>query len=441
MQWTIVGVVKILVVDTHSHPPVFHAGYSDAVAKLRRTLGPWGSAGIGGASMVGAGAFYVWSPAASLAGPFLLISLALAGVVALLNAITMAQLALQHPVSGGVYHYARRYVSPRAGFLAGWMFMLGKTASAAAIALIAAQYLAPDHTRLLAALLIAVFAAANLTGLRTTARISIGLVSIVVVVLVALMVQSPWRMPELGVPSEVSVYGVAQSAGLIFFAFAGYARMATLGEEVKNPRVVLPRVIVGTLGAVLVLYVLLALALLGSVGVEGLAASATPVADMAPDSWRLMVVAVASLASLGSLAAIFAGLSRTSMAMAQEGDLPSFLGLVWARTSSPARAEITMALAAMTLALLVDPLWLVALSSSAVLSYYAIAHLCALAQPAHERLAPRLVAWTGLVLALALVAALPWQSLVVGALCLALGVMVFARVQTYHSRGQIDEEP
>ena len=102
--------------------------------------------------MVGAGAFYVWSPAASLAGPFLLISLALAGVVALLNAITMAQLALQHPVSGGVYHYARRYVSPRAGFLAGWMFMLGKTASAAAIALIAAQYLAPDHTRLLAAI-------------------------------------------------------------------------------------------------------------------------------------------------------------------------------------------------------------------------------------------------------------------------------------------------
>jgi len=339
----------------------------------------------------------------------------------------MAQLALHNPVSGGAYQFGRKYVSPRVGFLAGWMFLTGKTASAAAIAVIAARYLAPDYATVLAVGLLAVFAAANLSGLRTTAGMSIAIVALVVAILVAIISQSGFGGSTAELSHFGGVYGVAQAAGLMFFAFAGYARMATLGEEVKNPSVVLPRVIVGTLVGVLVLYACLGVALVGTLGVETLALSVAPVADLAPESWRFVVIAFASLASLGSLAAILAGLSRTSMAMAQQGDLPIALARVWSRTSSPAVAEITMALIAMALVVLVEPVWLVGASSSAVLSYYAIAHLSAISQPERERLIPRLIPWVGLVACVALVATLPWQSIAVGAVSAALGLTIWER--------------
>lgn len=397
------------------------------MAGLARTLGPGGAIGIGAASMIGAGVFYVWAPAAALAGSWLLVSLMIAGSVALVNAVTMAQLALHNSVSGGAYQFGRKYVSSRVGFLAGWMFLTGKTASAAAIAVIAARYLAPDYATVLAVGLLAVFAAANLSGLRTTAGMSIAIVALVVAILVAIISQSGFGGSTAELSRFGGVYGVAQAAGLMFFAFAGYARMATLGEEVKNPSVVLPRVIVGTLVGVLVLYAFLGVALVGTLGVETLALSVAPVADLAPESWRFVVIAFASLASLGSLAAILAGLSRTSMAMAQQGDLPIALARVWSRTSSPAVAEITMALIAMALVVLVEPVWLVGASSSAVLSYYAIAHLSAISQPERERLIPRLIPWVGLVACVALVATLPWQSIAVGGVSAALGLTIWER--------------
>ena len=396
---------------------------------LVRTLGPTGAIGIGAASMVGAGVFYVWAPAAALAGSWLLVSLMIAGSVALVNAVTMAQLALHNPVSGGAYQFGRKYVSPRAGFLAGWMFLTGKTASAAAIAVIAARYLAPDYATILAVGLLAVFALANLSGLRTTAGMSIAIVALVVAMLVAIIFHSGFAGGNAETSHFGGVYGVAQAAGLMFFAFAGYARMATLGEEVRSPTVVLPRVIVGTLVGVLVLYAVLGAALIGNLGVGALATSVAPIADLATDSWRVVVISFASLASLGSLAAILAGLSRTSMAMARQGDLPIFLARVWPRTSSPAAAEITMAIIAIVLAVLVDPVWLVGASSSAVLSYYAIAHLSAIGQPERERLIPRVVPWVGLVACVALVATLPRESIAVGGVSAALGLTIWGRVE------------
>jgi len=128
------------------------------------------------------------------------------------------------------------------------------------------------------------------------------------------------------------------------------------------------------------------------------------------------------LASLGSLAAILAGLSRTSVAMAQQGDLPQKLGVVWKRTSSPAIAEVVMALGAIVAVVFVDPVWLVGASSSAVLSYYAIAHASAIKQPESQRILPVVTPWVGLVGCLALVATLPWPSVVTGGVIFLLGL-------------------
>ncbi len=392
---------------------------------LRRTLGPLGASGIGVASMVGAGAFYVWAPAASLAGSLLWVSLVLAGAIALLNALVMAQLTIQNPVSGGAYRYGQKYICPKAGFLAGWFFLVGKTASAAAISAIAGRYLWPENPTVVAVGLLAVFALANISGLRTTAAISLLIAVIVVGFLITTLIGAGSNLPALGLSGEASGWGVLPAAGLIFFAFAGYARMATLGEEVTNPVRVLPRVIVITLLGVLALYGAIALVLVGSLGTDALALSEAPLADIAPAPLAPWVIAVAALASLGSLAAVLAGLSRTSMAMAQRGDLPSKLGVVWGRTSSPAIAEITMALGAIVAVVLVDPIWLVGASSSAVLSYYAIAHGAAIKQPEAERILPAAIPWLGLVGCLSLVATLPWPSVVTGGVSVVVGLVVW----------------
>ena len=392
------------------------------MGELKRTLGPVGAAGIGVASLVGAGAFYVWAPAAALAGSLLWVSLILAGAIALLNALVMAQLALHNPVSGGAYRYGRTYIGPRVGFLAGWFFVVGKTASAAAISAIAARYLWPENPTLVAVALLAIFAAANITGLRTTAAISLLSAIVVVGFLVTLLVGAS-NVGEFSFEFDgESGWGVFQAAGLMFFAFAGYARMATLGDEVKNPKKVLPRVIVITLLGILALYTAIALITLGLLGPDRLAQSQAPLVDIAPEALGPWVVGVAVLASLGSLAAILAGLSRTSMAMAQQGDLPQKLGVVWQRTSSPAIAEVVMALGAIVAVVFVDPVWLVGASSSAVLSYYAIAHASAIKQPESQRILPVVTPWVGLVGCLALVATLPWPSVVTGGVIFLLGL-------------------
>lgn len=391
-----------------------------------RRLGPLGASAIGLSSMIGAGVFYVWAPAAQRAGSWFLLALVVAGTIALLNALVMAQLSLENPVSGGAYRFGQKYVSPRVGFLAGSLFLIGKTSSAGAIALVAARYLAPDQAPIVAAGLVALFVALNITGIRTTAGVSMVVVVVVLGVLVTTLGVS-WPVATGQFEwVDAGGLGVLQAAGLMFFAFAGYARMATLGDEIKNPRRVLPAVIVGTLLAVLVLYGLIGWVLSATIGVSALASSTAPLAELAPSGLAPVVIAAAALASLGSLAAILAGLSRTSMAMAQAGDLPSRLGFVWSRTSSPVVAELVMGMAAITVVLFFDPLWLVGASSGAVLSYYAIAHWSATRQPAAERVLPGWLPWIGLVGCLVLVVTLPWQSVIATAVAIVLVLGVWS---------------
>jgi len=443
---------------------------------LARSVGLGGAIGIGLASMIGAGAFYVWAPAAAAAGELILLALLIAALVATLNAFSSAQLAMAHPTSGGAYAFGRRYAGPWIGFSAGWLFVVGKTASAAAIASVAAAYLGAAiglddvQTRLLAAALIAVFAALNMSGVRTTARVAITIVSIVLAGLAAWFVgvalagpptigwvENLGGLPGSGAgdgasegavsvaivppdaalelapatvvpPAPAGLAGVLQAAALLFFAFAGYARMATLGEEVREPRRTLPRAILIALGVVLALYAALALVLVDRLGVDALAASTSPLADAIDPRWALPIALLASLACLGSLAGILAGLSRTSLAMARERDLPGRLARISPRTGAPVVSEALIALIAIGIALLRQPAQLVAASSAAVLVYYAIAHLSALRQPAAERWQSRLVAGAGLAGCLVLVASLPAASLIgtAGILVVGLGARLIA---------------
>lgn len=387
---------------------------------------------IGVAAMVGAGVFYVWAPAWSLAGEWMVVSLALAATVATLNGLVTAQLAIRVPLSGGIYSYGRAYRGDFVGFVAGWLFVTGKTASAAAIALIGAQYVLPDQPRPLAVAFIVAFSAVVISGIRATAAFSIGVVAVVVGGLVVLTVPA---IASEGVSISFGAspgWGVVSAAGLMFFSFAGYARMATLGEEVRNPVRTLPRAIIGALLIVLALYGLLVVAVLPIFARAG--ASDTPLTALVPPDSTWLVGLLALVASLGSLLAILAGLSRTSMQMARHRDLPGILATLSPSTRGPLFSELAVAGAAISLVLFTDPLWLVGLSGTGVLSYYAIGHYSALAQPRSERFLSPVVPLLGLVLCVVLVASMPAASLIAGSAWTLVGVLWFAIARSIRRR-------
>lgn len=403
------------------------SAYGVAMQSLKRQLGLVGSMSIGIAAMLGAGVFFVWTPAFNLAGEWMLLSLAIAAVVATLNGLVTTQLAINQPVSGGIYSFGRHYRGPLVGFMAGWFFLTGKTGSAAAIALIAATYLVPDYARIVAAGLIAVFTAVVISGIRATAALS---VVIATVVIGGLLVVALPSLPQAGVAfsgQSTAGLGVLTAAGLMFFAFAGYARMATLGEEVREPRKTLPRAIVGALAIVLAVYAVVGVALLPKFQASG--APDAPLEVLVGGENVAIITALAVLACGGSLLAILAGLSRTGLQMARKRDIPGLLSRISERTGGPLVAEITVGVAAIVLVLTTDPLWLVGLSSTGVLAYYAIGHYSALAQPASERFLPVAVPVIGLVFCVLLVATLPLASLLAGLVWSALGLVwfVFAR--------------
>jgi APA family basic amino acid/polyamine antiporter len=404
-------------------------------AELVRRLGMGDAVFIGLGSMIGAGVFAAYAPAARAAGTGLLIGLAVAAVVAYCNATASAQLAAAYPRAGGTYLYGREVLGEWWGYLAGWGFMVGKTASCAAMALTFAAYVAPHGwLRPVAAAVVVLLALVNCAGITRTALLTRVLVSLVLAALVVAAVAclrggssselAGWSSPSHG------VYGVLQSAGLLFFAFAGYARIATLGEEVREPARVIPRaIVVALVGAVLV-YAVIAVAVLSVLGGPGTADSAAPVADAVRASsadWVEGVVRVgAALASAGALLALVAGLGRTGLAMARERDLPGWLDAVHPRYRVPHRAELTVAAVVVVLVLTTDLRGAIGFSSFGVLLYYFVANASAYRQQGAARRFPRWLQAVGCAGCLVLVATLPWQSVVAGLVVFVVGVVARA---------------
>src|SRR5829696_7380628 len=205
--------------------------------ELRRRLGLGDAVVLGLGSMLGAGVFAVFGPAARAAGSGLLLALVLAGLVAYGNATSSARLAARYPASGGTYVYGRDRLGPFWGYLAGWGFVVGKIASCAAIALTFAAYAAPGLLRPVAVAAVLAATALNYRGVHrslvaTRVLVTATLATLGLVVVAGLGGGSADRLAPF---PGAGPHGVLQAAGLLFFAFAGYARIATLGEEVGDP--------------------------------------------------------------------------------------------------------------------------------------------------------------------------------------------------------------
>jgi APA family basic amino acid/polyamine antiporter len=381
--------------------------------------------------MIGAGVFTAWAPAAEAAGRGLLIGLVLAAAVSFCNATSSAQLAALHPESGGTYVYARYRLGPAWGHLAGWGFVVGKTASCAAMALAVGAYVWPAYDRFVAVAALLLIAAVNLGGLERTAQVTRVLLACSLLAL-AVVVVAGWSGDATSLdqltPVEASVPEVLRSAGFLFFAFAGYARIATLGEEVREPAITIPKAITWALLAVLGVYALVGVTALAATPVEVIAASDAPLREVVDGSplHRLgpIVGVGAAIASLGVLLNLVPGVSRTVLAMARRNELPAWFAHVDRRRSLPIRAELTVVAVVAVLVLVVELRSAIALSGVAVLTYYAITNASAFTLPDRERRWPRWICVCGVAGCVALAVFLPLDALLVGIGVLAVGVGV-----------------
>jgi basic amino acid/polyamine antiporter, APA family len=399
---------------------------------LARRLGTLDAVIIGLGSMLGAGVFAAFSPAARAAGAGLLIGLAVAALVAYCNATASAQLAAQYPTSGGTYIYGRERLGPWWGFLAGWGFVVGKIASCAAMALTFAAYVAPrGWERPIAVAAVIILATVNYHGVTRTAGLT-KIIIIIVLAALALVVAAP-----LSGNTATSVrswdllaggwYGILQSAGLLFFAFAGYARIATMGEEVRDPERIIPRAILTALTITVSIYLVVAASILVVLGPAGVAASPAPLAaavDAVGWAWASVPVRLgAAAAALGALLALIAGLGRTTLAMARHGDLPRWLAAVHERHQVPHHAEITVAGLVCVLIMLTDLPDAIGFSSFGVLIYYLIANVSAYTQTSDRRRYPRILQIVGMAGCSTLALTLPLKAVLGGGVVFAAGIV------------------
>jgi len=398
-------------------------------------LSLFGAVAIGLASMLGAGVFFVWTTAWEKVNDQIFFALALAALVASLNAASVYQLASHVSRAGGVYSYARVYLPKDFSFIAGFSFVFGKIASIAAIAIIIETYLLPGYPGWPAAVAsILLMTALNLLGINRTAQMAAAL-AIVTIGFIIFSISTGFAH---GLSSQSFSSGMLlpeanlsalSAASIIFFAFAGYARVATLGDEVRDPKKNIPKAIAISLGAVLVIYLLITIVFIGILQPSNEAVPAAVFEEMvsitAPwfPAWLIDLVVVG--ASLGSILALLAGVSRTAATMAEDKELPA----VFAkrnRFGAPWLAEVLIAVGAITLIETSQyTQWVIAFSSFSVLLYYAIGHISAFMQPKEQRRQPRIFAVLGFALCLLLLVNVPGPAVQVS--FVILGIAVLAR--------------
>lgn len=403
-------------------------------AKLQRVLGLKDAVAVGLGAIIGAGIFVVTGVAAGVSGPAFIVGLMIAGIVASFNALSSAQLAAVYPQSGGTYEYGYRLLNPALGFSAGWMFVLSKLSAAGIVAIGFGSYfhqLLPYFSPMVYSVsAIVLLTVANLWGIQKAGFINI---SIVLVTLLALLYFVVGGLPHVQMSNfepfaPFGIKGVAESAAILFFAFTGYARIATLAEEVREPRKTIPRAIIITIAVAIVLYAAVSVVALGVLGAPAMSGTSSPLQlaanAMAAPGISLVVTLGASTAMLGVLLSQIMGISRMLLAMGRRNDLPHFFELIHNRTYVPHIAIVFTAAVVLLITVFGSFQFVVRTATFTILLYYSIANMAALRQPQAEQIYGRIVPWLGLAGCVAMSMSLPFMVIVSGFGLLLAGFVV-----------------
>ena len=347
----------------------------------------WSAVAINVGAIIGGGIFVVTGIVAGYAGSALVISMIIAGVIAFITAWSFAKLTAWQPVEGGVYEYGRQLVSPYAGFLAGWMWIVANTFVGAAVSLGFAYYLTSAFpglpTGIVAAVLCLSFTGSKFgwskriskrkqcSGRHQTCDSGVFSSSFGV-----FHVNSGNFVPFVPLSS-----GVLYGSFFIFFAYGGFARVSVIAEEVKDAKRNVPRALLLSLGISIVVYVLVGLVAVGLLGPNGLAASPSPLSAAIGVTGNSLAVQIVSIGGLVATASVLLtailGVSRMAYSMARRNDLPSALARLHHRFLTPYYSILATGVLMAALVLFVDLKSVVAVSTFALLFNYCITNISA----------------------------------------------------------------
>lgn len=367
---------------------------------------------MGLGSIIGTGIFVSIAIATQISGNGVLIAIIIAALLALCNGLSSAQLAAAHPVSGGTYEYGYQFLGSYFGFSAGWMFMIAKSASAATAALGCIGYLfyafgielnhyvyIISSLTLLTIVTILVSGGINRSNATNVVIVSITLTGLTALVVASFIINGFPLEPLRLAFDETSISSILYGSALMFVAFTGYGRIATLGEEVAEPRKTIPKAIILTMAVIVLIYVSVSLTSLSVMGAEAFGqtadAEAAPlmiVAQMLSIPFIGVVISISAItAMIGVLLNLILGLSRVLLGMARRKDVPGILAAINPKTKSPVRAVIVTAVIIGLLVLSGDVIFTWSFSAFTVLIYYSITNLSALMMPKELHLYPRWV--------------------------------------------------
>ncbi len=408
---------------------------------MKRDIGLWSATAIGVGAIIGAGIFVVTGVAAGAAGPAIIVSMIITGIVAAFTALSFSELSAVLPREGGAYIFARELISPYVGFIAGWMWIFSNIFTGAAVSLGFAHYfgaVSPQlPTKFVAVAISLVFISLNYIGVRHSATLNNVLVSVKIAILIFFV--------ALGVgylnishftpfaPNGFS--GVLEGSSLIFFAYAGFARIAIMAEEVKDPRHTIPRSLVLSLGISMVIYLLVSFVGIGLVGYVGLSRTGSPLAEAIHVTGSHYAVLLVSLGALVATASVLLttilGVSRVTFAMARENDLPGLLSKIHSKYKTPYVAIWISGTLMIVAAVFADLNQVIAVSNFASLLYYSIANVAALRLDRKVRRYHTLVPAVGLLSCLSLLVFLKLDAWLVGVIGLGLGTVYYRRIHRH----------
>lgn len=401
---------------------------------LLRSLTLKDAVGVGLGAIIGAGIFVVTGIAAGVSGPAFLIGLLVAGIIAAFNALSSAQLAAIYPQSGGTYEYGYILINPIFGFSAGWMFLISKLTAAGVVAIGFGSYfyqLVPIGLPITFSVLAIVFLTlANYFGIKKAGILNLVIVTVTLLSLLYLIFSG---IPEVKSDNfkpfaPFGISGIAEAAALLFFAFTGYARIATLAEEVAEPKKTIPKAIIITIVTAILLYAAISIVAIGVIGTENMAGSTSPlqvVADaLATPAISTIVTIGASTAMLGVLLSQILGISRMMLAMGRRGDLPPVFQRIHSRYRIPHIGILITGVVILLLTLLGSFEFIVRSATFTILLYYSITNIAALRQPKKDRMYGKIIPILGLIGCLAMSISLPLNVIISGVGLLLMGFVI-----------------
>ncbi|MEM4704163.1 MAG: amino acid permease, partial [Candidatus Bathyarchaeia archaeon] len=389
-------------------------------------------------AIVGAGIFVVTGIVAGLAGSALPISMLIAALISLFTASSFAELTIWQPKEGSIYEYTYQLISPFAGFLTGWMWILSNTFAGTAVSLGFAYYLNTIiqiiEPKYVAALACLSFTILNYYGIKESARLNNVLVIAKLAILALfVIVGANFINVQNYMPFTPLSTNVLYGAFYAFFAYGGFARVAVVAEEIKDAKRNVPRAILFSLLISTMVYVLVGAVAVGLVGSSTLANSDSPLTEAikitAQPATIYLISVGAILATASVLLTAIIGVSRMAYAMAKRKDLPELFSKVHPKHGTPHLAVWITGGAMTVMALFLDISGVVAMGTFALLFYYTLANICALRLKNQKRVHSRLIGVAGAVSCLLLLTVALFvtpQTGVMGFAALAVGTLVYA---------------